>query len=76
MMELSVTIDAALPFVTATYALEGDEPLALNCYETISALDAAARHAYYPNTIAVACRLSAGNVQMERELLQHAKSCV
>ena len=46
MVELAVTIDAAMPFVKATYVLEGDGPLALSCYETISALNAAARQAH------------------------------
>ena len=36
MVELAVTIDAAAPFVKATYNLEGDGPLALTCYEAIS----------------------------------------
>ena len=49
MVELAVTIDAAMPFVKATYSLEGDGPLALTCYEAISVLNAAARQAYYPN---------------------------
>ena len=43
MVELAVTVDAGMPFVQATYNLEGDGPLALTCYETISALNAAAR---------------------------------
>ena len=49
MVELAVTVDAGMPFVQAMYNLEGDGPLALTCYETISALNAAARQAYYPN---------------------------
>ena len=43
MVELAVTVDAAMPFVKATYNLEGDGPLALSCYETISGLNVAAR---------------------------------
>ena len=35
MVELAATIDAATPFVKATYNLEGDGPFALNCYEAI-----------------------------------------
>ena len=75
MVELAVTVDAAMPFVRATYNLEGDGPLALTCYEIISALNAAARQAYYPNLQAVAKQVSA-NSQMEQALIQHAKSCV
>ena len=76
MVELAVTIDAGMPFVKATYNLEGDGPLALICYETISALNVAARQVDYHNLAAVVCRISSGDVQMESELLQHAKSCV
>ena len=76
MVELAVTINAAMPFVRATYELEGDGPLALSCYETISALNAFARQAHYPNLTSVASTLSAGNARMESDLLQHARSCV
>ena len=47
MVELAVTVDAGMPSVQATYNLEGDGPLALTCYETISALYAAARPLKY-----------------------------
>ena len=76
MVELAVTVDAALPFVKATYVLEGDGPLALSCYETISSLNAAARQANYNNLAAVASNLSSGDTVMEEHLIDHAKSCV
>ena len=76
MVELAVTIDAGMPFVKATYNLEGDGSLALTCYESISALNVAARQAHYPNLAAVASQISSGNPRKENELLQHAKSCV
>jgi hypothetical protein len=76
MVELAVTVDAALPFVKATYVLEGDGPLALSCYETISSLNAAARQANYSNLAAVASNLSSGDTDMEEHLIDHAKSCV
>ena len=34
MVELAATIDAATPFVKATYNLEGDGPLVMTCYES------------------------------------------
>ena len=46
---VSSTIDAGMPFVKATYNLKGNGPLALICYETISALNIAARQADYCN---------------------------
>ena len=76
MVKLAVTIDAAMPFVKATYSLEGDGPLALTCYEAISALNAAARQAYYPNLQAVAHTVSFGDSDAEQELIVYAKSCV
>ena len=76
MVELAVTIDAGMPFVKATYNLEGHGPLALICYETISTLNVAARQVDCHNLAAVACRISLGDAQMESKLLQHAKSCV
>ena len=75
MVELAATIDAATPFVKATYNLEGDGPLALSCYEAISALNVAARQADYPNLKAVAHNVASEN-DMEEELIQYAKSCV
>ena len=76
MVELAVTIDAGMPFVLATYNLEGDGPLTLSCYEAISALNVAARQAYYPNLNAKASEIACGDAQLERDLLDHAKSCV
>ena len=76
MVELAVTVDAGMRFVQATYNLEGDGPLALTCYETISVLNAAARQAYYPNLQAVTSEISSGNSLIEIDLVQHAKSFV
>ena len=76
MVELAVTVDAALPFVKATYVLEGDGPLALSCYETISSLNAAARQGNYANLAAVAANLSSGDTNMKKHLIDHGKSCV
>ena len=36
-VELAATVDAGLPLVKCTYNLEGDGPLVLSCYDTISA---------------------------------------
>ena len=68
-------IDAGLPFVKCTYNLEGDGPLVLSCYDTISALNIAARQAHYPNLDAIAGRIAA-NAHEESDLVQHAKLCV
>ena len=74
-VELAATIDEGMPFVKATYNLEGDGPLALTCYDAISASNMSARQAYYPNLDAIAAHI-ASNAQEESDLVQHAKSCV
>ena len=42
-------MSAGKPFVQATYVLEGDGPLAIQCYEVISSLTTAVNLAHYPN---------------------------
>ena len=74
-VELAATIDAGLPFVKCTYNLEGDGPLVLSCYDTISALNMAARQAHYPNLDAIAGSIAA-NAHEESDLVEHAKCCV
>ena len=68
-VELASIIDWGRPFVTATYSLEGDGPLALQCYDKIETVKAAIRIAHIPNLEAVARRLS---VSAEKSLLQRA----
>ena len=76
-LELAVIMDAGLPFVQATYKLEGDGPLALECYEVISSLTTAVTKVpQYPNLQAVARCLSGGNQQIQQQLVQYATSCV
>ena len=56
-VELAAVIDWGRPFVTATYSLEGDGPLVLECYEKIETIRTAIRTAHTPNLDAIACRL-------------------
>ena len=60
-------MDWGKPFVTATYLLEGDCPLALECYEKIKTVRLAIRTAHTPNVDAIARRLSDS---ADRSLLQ------
>lgn len=53
-LELAATVDAGEPFVKATYRLEGDGPLALECFEVITMLQASINNQYHPNVNAVA----------------------
>lgn len=71
-----MTVDAGMPFVRATYSLEGDGPLALSCYEIISALKAAVQQAHYPNLQALTTQLACGNMQVQQQWTQYAISCV
>ena len=74
-IELAVIVDAGMPFVQATYKLEGDGCLA---FEMISSLTAAVNmpQTCYPNVQAVVRLLSCGNVQAEQRLNSYALSCV
>ena len=65
-------MDAGLPFVQATYKLEGDGTLALECYEVISSLTTAMNKVpHYPNLQAVARCLSGGNQQIQQQLVHY-----
>lgn len=65
-----------LPFVKATYLLEGDGPLALTVYLCLSELDAHIVAEHYPNVEAVARRLSNGDATHKQQLVAYAKNCV
>ena len=47
-IELASVIDCGEPFVKATYTLEGDGPLVLECYEIITTVQEAIRVAHMP----------------------------
>ena len=64
-----------LPFVKATYSLEGDGPLALQAYQTVSSLYKHITLQYYPNLVSVACQLSQGNMERKNQLLAYGKVC-
>ena len=65
-----------MSFVQATYKLEGDAPLALICYEVISALTTSVSQAqHYPNSQAVA-RCNSSSTSTQQQLLQYAFACV
>ena len=57
-MELAITIDFGEPFVKATYNLEGDGPLALSAHEEIAKLKVVISTQHFPNTDAIATKLS------------------
>ena len=72
-LELATLVDAALPFVQATYKLEGDGPLLFDCYDTISSLTTAMQVEHYPNVEAVAQRISQAHSYSKQLLISHSK---
>ena len=56
-IEPTAVVDFGEEFVEATYCLEGDGPLAVECYEIITTLKAAIQTGYHPNVEAVTSSL-------------------
>ena len=50
-IEFVAIVDSCMPFVQATYKLESDGPLVLECYEIFSTLTAAVTLGHYPNVL-------------------------
>ena len=71
-MELAITVDVGEPFVKATYRLEGDGPLFFSAYEEIVTLQGFISNAHYPNTNAVATKLSSGRASLKKQLIDYA----
>ena len=76
-LEIAATVDWGEPFVKACYFLEGDGPLALECYEAITKVSAAVHIAHTPNIQAIAQRLSGAphSDPRHQQLEAYAKSC-
>ncbi len=75
-VEMAAVVDAGEPIVKATYKLEGDGPLALECYEIISTVLEGVRVTNYPNLESVARHLSNGNQQVRQQLTAYAHAAV
>ena len=73
-IELAAVVDAGEPFVKATYKLEGDGPLALECYEILGVVKAAIQVNHLPNTTAIAKKI-ASTGQTEQFWMDYAKRC-
>ena len=69
-------MDSALPFVQATYKLEGDGHLAFECYDIISSVSAAVHVAHYPNVEVISQRLAPNNASLKQQLLDYSKQCM
>ena len=75
-IQLAAIIDWGEPFVKATYKLEGDGPLVLQCYEVIDTVRAIIKAANTPNLLAVAEKLSGGVAHNKKLMIDHAQQCV
>ncbi len=76
MVEMAAVVDAGEPVVKATYRLEGDGPLALECYEIISITMESVWVANYPNVESVARNVSGGNQQVQQQLVAYTSDAV
>ena len=71
---MAATIDWGEAFVKARYHIEGDGPLALDCYD-VAGISAFVNTAHPPNVRAVADSLSQ-EPTTNRNFINYAKSCV
>ena len=76
MVELAAVIDAGEPLVKTTYDLEGDGPLALNCYEAMTTVLTPIQTGHYPNLEAASRKLSQGDSQLCQRWVRHGMDCV
>ena len=53
MIEMAAVVDAGKEFVKATYNLEGDGALVLECYEQVQAVFASIHVSHYPTVDAI-----------------------
>ena len=75
-VKLAAIVDWGEPFVKATYKLEGDGALALQCYGVINTIRASIHAANTPNVLAVAERLSGGVPHSKQLMLRHGQQCI
>ena len=75
-IELAAVIDVGSPLVKATYNLEGDGALVLQCYEQICTVINSIQAAHNPNVRAIAERISSGDRNTFQQLTDYAKACV
>ena len=74
-VELAAIVDFGEPFVKATYRLEGNGPLALDCFEIIDGLSNSVRLCNAPNVEAIAKNLAHGSLTAKQKWIDHAKTC-
>ena len=75
-VELAAIADAGKPFVEATYQLESDEPVVLECYDIVSSLSVAVKMENYPNVNAVVKSIANGKNDVHLKWMRHARECI
>ena len=75
-VELASVVDAGKPFVEATYKLESDGPIVLECFDVISALDVAIKMENYSNVQAVVKSIANGKTDVQLKWMKHARECI
>lgn len=75
-MQLSIVVDAALPFVRKTYLMEGDGDIIVDAYTNLQEVATAAAMKHYPNTHAMANKIADGNANRFTQLVQNAEKCI
>lgn len=74
--ELAAVVDLGEHFVKATYQLEGDGPLVLECYQVIATLNAVVRTAHYPNVNAIARDIAPTSHPVQQQWFTYAAACL
>ena len=75
-LELATLVDAASPFVQATYKLEGDGPLIFKCYDVMSSLSAAVHVAHYPNVEAISRKHAQDDMSVKQQVEAYSQQCM
>ena len=77
-IEIAATVDWGEPFVKACYHLEGDGPLALECYETVDQISALIATENIPNVRAVSQYLTRmpPTHPLHEQWVTYARACV
>ena len=72
-VQLAVTTDAAKPFVSKSYILEGDDEVIVDAYQHLQAVSTAAAQQYFSNMKAVAKELTGGDNAKLNSILSQAR---
>ena len=77
-IEMAATVDWGEPFVKACYVLEGDGPLALQCYEVIESVKQSLRTENIPNVRALSEKLTKQprSHPLHEQWVDYARDCV